>query len=371
MRSRTQASAALVARDLSCPPPTAKWADVMGWLRAVPPGANADEAGPIPQDGEDSKIAPHTYIMSTMDYRRPDARREKRCTRESDPEAGVFIDCGFAPPPAAPNLESLPISPELQSLVDAIAEAYCARCRDSATMGEGEGDWRAHASDTVMGGLRRYKDFAKILRVNGSDKPWRTELKPVRATTVIQRTIMPPPFAISPMAVEPKSPPAPPNQPNSFSSSTGVILNPPFDRQPAQFEPLDTDTLSYTSGYTSHSDPDSLSTPKPDISVGLEHRSFSPSQQSTLNYLETDPHAQTIGLHFPFLIFEAKGNAGLFGAQNQAAVGAACMLRILDLVHCRDLVVWSVTTKDPYMSCGSTIGIRRKITRAFTWGCGG
>jgi hypothetical protein len=41
-----------------------------------------------------------------------------------------------------------------------------------------------------------------------------------------------------------------------------------------------------------------------------------------------------MGLHFPFLIFEAKGNAALFGAQNQAAIGAACMLRILDLVRC-------------------------------------
>ncbi|KAK7178185.1 transposase [Paraphaeosphaeria sporulosa] len=180
----------------TCPAPTtAKWADVMGWLRVVPLGANAEEAGPIPQDEKD-----------------PDAKAIRQPHEETDRVS-------------------------------------------------------QHLSQR---GRRR---------------------------------------------------------PNSFSSSTGVIINPPFDRQPAQFEPLDIDTLSYTSAYTSHSDPGSLSTPKPDIS--------------------TDPHEQTIGLHFPFLIFEAKGNAGLFGAQNQAAVGAACMLRILHLVYCHDLVVWSVTTEGP------------------------
>ncbi|KAL5374994.1 hypothetical protein PMIN06_011933 [Paraphaeosphaeria minitans] len=245
-------------------------------------------------------------------------------------EAGVFIDCEFAPPPAARNLESITVE----------------ECRVSDRKGQGEGDWRASASVTVMNKLQRYESFAKVLNVNGSDKPWRTDLKPVRATVNIQRTVMPPPFAISPMAVGPKDLTTP-DQSNSFSSRAGVILNPPFDDTPARSEQLDGDTLSYTSGCTSLSDPDSLSTPKPDICVGLEHRWFSPLQQSTLNSLDTDPHAQTMGLHFPFLIFEAKGNAGLFGAQNQAAVSAACMLRILDLVDCADMVVWSVTTEGP------------------------
>jgi hypothetical protein len=40
-----------------------------------------------------------------------------------------------------------------------------------------------------------------------------------------------------------------------------------------------------------------------------------------------------MGLRFPFLIAETKGlslNGGLVAAQNQAAIGAACMLKILD-----------------------------------------
>jgi hypothetical protein len=201
-----------------------------------------------------------------------------------------------------------------------------------------------------MNKLRRYEGFATVLNCNGSNKPWRVELKPERATAVIHRTVMPPPFAMSPIVVDPKgSTLAMPDHLLSLSSSASVILNPPIDDPPAHFEAPESDTLSYASGYTSNSnsDPDSLSTPKPDICVGLEHKSFSTPQQKTLNWLKTDPHAQAIGLHFPFLIFEAKGNAGLFSAQNQAAVGAACMLRVLDLVSCGDTVVWSVATEGP------------------------
>jgi hypothetical protein len=311
---------------------------VMGWLRAVPPGASAEaqeELRPTPEEGEDSTAAPHKHT-GAMEYQRSDTRRNRKLQtrrRSVSPtkkpteyrsiflsEAGVFIDCEFACPASAPKLDALAVAPELQLLVDRIAQDYCEECRDSARKGHGEGDWRTSASVTVMNKLRRYECFASVLNINGSD--------------------------LSPMVVEPKGAAAPPDQPSSFPSSAGVVCNPPFE-QPTHCEPPDSDTLSYTSGCTSHSDPDALSTPKPDICVGLEHRSFSPAQQSTLNYLETDPHAQTMGLHFPFLIFEAKGNAGLFGAQNQAAVGAACMLRILGLVRCGDMVVWSTTTEGP------------------------
>ncbi|KAL5372017.1 hypothetical protein PMIN02_012703 [Paraphaeosphaeria minitans] len=346
--------------------PTSQWANVMGWLRAVPSGASPEKPRITPRKCLGTKIHPHTYSIPAMDSRGLDTRRGRKLQtrkRSVSPtkkpteyrsillsEAGIFIDCNFEAPDSAPNLEELAVPSELRLLVDRIAKEYCEECRDSAMKGQGEGDWRANASVTVMNKLRRYESFAKILNVNGSDKPWRAELKPERATTVIQRMVMPPSITISPMVVEPKdSTAAAPDQPDSFSSSAGVIFKPPFDNRPAHFETLDNDTLSYTSRYTStsNSDPESLSTPKPDICVGLEHRSFQPSQQQTLNYLKTDPHAQAIGLHFPFLIFEAKGNAGLFGAQNQAAVGAACMLRILDLVSCGDMVAWSVATEGP------------------------
>jgi hypothetical protein len=346
-------------------PTTARWADVMGWLRAVPLGANAEEAPPNLQHHEESKIPQHS--IPTMEHRRLDTCRDRKMhtrKRSASPtkkpgeyrsillcEAGVFIDCEFIPSPATPILDALTVPPELQSLVDGIAEAYCEECREGAMNGEGEGDWRANASVTVMGGLRRYKDFAKVLKINGSDRPWRTDLKPVRATTVNQRAVVPPPFTISPAAVEPKDAGMTTlDQSSSFSSSAGLVFNPYFDNRPVDLEYLNSDSLSHTSGYTlstMSSNPESLSTPKPDICVGLDHRWFSPSQRSTLNCLGTDPHASTMGLHFPFLLFEAKGNAGLFGAQNQAAVGAACMLRILDLISYSDVVVWSVTTEGP------------------------
>ncbi|KAF1998216.1 hypothetical protein P154DRAFT_524154 [Amniculicola lignicola CBS 123094] len=364
-------------RRLSLPatcaaPTTAKWAGVMGWLHAVPRGTSAEEARPNPHHHEDSKI-PLDSILTMECHPRPQSsnpsRREKKTQirkRSDSPtkkpgeyrsillsEASIFIDREFAPPSAAPNLESLTVPPEMQNLVDDIAKTYCEECRESAMSGSGEGSWRANASVTVMSKLRRFRSFAEVLKVNGSGKLWQAELKPVRATALPQTTVAPPPFTISPVAVEPKDLGTTLllDRPYSFSSSAGPIVCPPIDRPPADLASINSDSLSYTSGYTSttfKTDAESLSTPKPDICVGLAHEWFPTNHQSTLNYLKTDPHTSAMGLHFPFLIFEAKGNAGLFGAQNQAAVGAACMLRILDLIHCgEDRVVWSVTTEGP------------------------
>ena len=81
-----------------------------------------------------------------------------------------------------------------------------------------------------------------------------------------------------------------------------------------------------------------ISTPKPDITVGLAHTTFQPGQQRSLVVHQTsqtilsDPHAADMGLRFPFLIVEAKGlslNGSLVSAQNQAAVSGAAMLAIL------------------------------------------
>ncbi|KAF1949666.1 hypothetical protein CC80DRAFT_555136 [Byssothecium circinans] len=173
------------------------------------------------------------------------------------------------------------------------------------------------------------------------------ELKPVRATALLQTTVVPPPFTISPMVIEPKDlgTVSLPDRPYSVSSSAGPIICPPINSPPADLESLNSNSLSYTSGYTSttlKTDPESLSTPKPDICIGLAHGWFPTNHQPTLNYLKTDPHASVMGLHFPFLIFKAKGNADLFGAQNQATVGTTSMLRILDLIRCgEDTVVWN------------------------------
>ena len=85
-------------------------------------------------------------------------------------------------------------------------------------------------------------------------------------------------------------------------------------------------------------DPNRVSIPKPDIALGLAHASFSQLHGKILwdlqdrNRVFSEPHQSGIGLHFPFLIIEAKGLAigsNMVGAQNQAAVDAACALNIL------------------------------------------
>ncbi|KAF9738114.1 hypothetical protein PMIN01_03397 [Paraphaeosphaeria minitans] len=85
-------------------------------------------------------------------------------------------------------------------------------------------------------------------------------------------------------------------------------------------------------------DPNCISVPKPDIAIGLSHASFCKLQGKILWEFQdndrgfSEPHQSGIGLHFPFLIAEAKGLAmgsNLAGPQNQAAVDAACALNIL------------------------------------------
>lgn len=85
-------------------------------------------------------------------------------------------------------------------------------------------------------------------------------------------------------------------------------------------------------------DPSRVSIPKPDIALGLAHTSFARLHGKILwdlqdsNRVLSEPHQSTIGLHFPFVVMEAKGLAigsNMFGAQNQAAVDGACALTIL------------------------------------------
>jgi hypothetical protein len=98
-----------------------------------------------------------------------------------------------------------------------------------------------------------------------------------------------------------------------------------------------TPSIAYTTS-TEAADPFYVLTPKPDIVVGLEDRAFAPmhrvrlAKHQSLGSILSDPHTATMGLRFPFLIAEMKGlsfNGGLVAAQNQAAIGAACMLQIL------------------------------------------
>lgn len=203
-----------------------------------------------------------------------------------------------------------------------------------------------------------------MLKTSASEKPWRAELKPVRSTATHLPRPMPPPILLPYQAPETQAVlvaplPSPSGlsgiAPPAFNGAVSVTL----DSNPAltAFH-IDTlsDTLSDTMSTTTTStiltgtddDPEALSTPKPDLSVGLAHTWFATPHQRLLAqpWIQSDPHQARIGLHFPFLIFEAKGSGSLFGAQNQAAVGAACMLKILDTLGCADVVL-SVTTEGP------------------------
>lgn len=102
-------------------------------------------------------------------------------------------------------------------------------------------------------------------------------------------------------------------------------------------------SIAYTAS-TEAGDPFYILTLKLDIVVGLEDRAFTPTHRLRLakhqnsGSILSDPHTAAMGVRFPFLIAETKGlslNGGLVAAQNQAAIGAACMLRILDDLECQ------------------------------------
>ncbi|KAF2844081.1 hypothetical protein T440DRAFT_410872, partial [Plenodomus tracheiphilus IPT5] len=105
-----------------------------------------------------------------------------------------------------------------------------------------------------------------------------------------------------------------------------------------------------------------LTTPRPDILVGLAWHSFTELHQVLLGewqdngHLLSEPQLVQHGLHFPFLLVEAKGLAtsgNMMGAENQAAVGGACALNILNaLQHLEPSsplarIVFSISTEGP------------------------
>ncbi|KAF2456353.1 hypothetical protein BDY21DRAFT_422200 [Lineolata rhizophorae] len=65
----------------------------------------------------------------------------------------------------------------------------------------------------------------------------------------------------------------------------------------------------------SSENPNSLETPKPDITLGLAHASFGSFRRAVLMLLQdechvlSDPHQMEIGLRFSFVFIESKGGA--------------------------------------------------------------
>ncbi|KAF2850639.1 hypothetical protein T440DRAFT_554817 [Plenodomus tracheiphilus IPT5] len=206
-----------------------------------------------------------------------------------------------------------------------LAETYRAQCRSLASDCSGEGEWRSCIYSILINPLS--KRWSPVLKISASEKPWNRYLKPavLRLPTLGARLSFPIVF-----------PPPPSAALGPFPSPTAT---------PSQDDLSTSSVVSTTTSDYSTDDDLHLSTPKPDITVGLASDCITKAlnlSQDILLHLQTDPnnaqpfvsdpHQVPLGLRFPFLIVEAKGlNTGsnLIHAQNQAAVAAASALNIL------------------------------------------
>jgi hypothetical protein len=218
--------------------------------------------------------------------------------------------------------------------IRAIAQEYLGRCRELTKTCKGEAEWKSlllagpvHRLVTLLG--------SDMLMTSASDKPWLAALKPRQPSlqelfSSASPQFMPPGRASSSFGSSQNLP---------GTTSTPTAFN--YNTAPPQAEPSES-TVTTTTTVTSIDENDtssSLTTPKPDISIGLNRSSFKELHQRLLADLQdtgrllSEPHAVQLGLHFPFLLVEAKGlttSGNIIGAENQAAVGGACALRILD-----------------------------------------
>ncbi|KAF2006573.1 hypothetical protein P154DRAFT_481360 [Amniculicola lignicola CBS 123094] len=215
----------------------------------------------------------------------------------------------------------------VQTTVSELAEKYCHKSRQMAKDCAGEGQWKSSLLAGLVEPMQElWPDIAKL---SAYKMPWIAELRPT-----------PPSFEDMLDSVPLLS----------SRTKSQTPLPPPQDAVLPQTPILSSSNAP--SDFTTD-DPNRVSIPKPDIAVGLAHASFSQLQGKMLwdlqdrNRVLSEPHQSAIGLHFPFLVIEAKGLAigsNMVRAQNQAAVDAACALNIL-----RDLKL----TASANMSCTS------------------
>jgi hypothetical protein len=248
---------------------------------------------------------------------------------------------------------------ELADTVSQIADVYCDECRELARKPGSEPEYRTHLYGDVVEKLARIPPWRRPLSANCSDKLWRASLKPLPLTST--RALPPlvwPTLSLNPVAA--KSQDASQSTPNSLDSNI-IHVRPygdPFNfaHPPPAIELSDSSTNS-----TSEID-GTITTPKPDITVGISLDAFGPKHTAVLNYWQvnkvvlSDPHAIQGDMRFPFLIIEAKGlatNGNLIGAQNQAAGGGTCAIRLLESLAVQDpagvsgapRIVFSLTTE--------------------------
>lgn len=229
-------------------------------------------------------------------------------------------------------------------VIQELTRQYCEESRILAKKCAGEHEWRSQLFLGLLQPLSRLQP--DVLMLSASEKresaaltlrgffqlgakhlgiAWIPGLKP---TAPSPYDSIPPP--IPPFGKAAAQPPNPTSTnlatPQTQSTASSLSNTPIISAPPTA--PSD----------TSSANPNDLSTPKPDITLGLEHTSFTPSQRRVLMLLQdecrvlSDPHQAQIGLRFPYFLVECKGGAAggnLIGAQNQAAVDGACALNIL------------------------------------------
>ncbi|KAK7177442.1 hypothetical protein PSPO01_16511 [Paraphaeosphaeria sporulosa] len=277
--------------DMMAAPPTPRSASVSS-SRGRRSSKHSARASRTPSPSK--RTSPQTYRTQNMSY------------------AGILIDDLIELPQEmerrvrhildAETLEDVIGTTEHESQLAPHMKGFLDQSRHNARSCSLEGDWKASLF-SLMGDLAQGN-----VQCHTSEKLWNADLKP------------------SPPGVA---------QPDDESGASTPRFHSRNPRSPTSIH----NQLPDFQGRTEAADLFYISTPKPDIVVGLEDRAFAPTHRVRLakhqsfGSILSDPHTAAMGLRFPFLIAETKGlslNGGLVAAQNQAAIGAACMLKILD-----------------------------------------
>ncbi|KAF2624875.1 hypothetical protein BU25DRAFT_347015 [Macroventuria anomochaeta] len=233
------------------------------------------------------------------------------------------------------------------SEVNQLAVVYRDECRELARKTGSEPEYRTHLYGDVVEKLARIQPWRRTLSANCSDKLWLASLKPPNPTPILALP-WPPLSANAHVSLE--------SCQSSFDSNI-IHVRPdsiPFNltSPPVSTEPSEPSSASDVDG--------TITTPKPDITVGISREAFSRNHAPLLDYWQShkvvlsDPHTTQGDMRFPFFIIEAKGlstDGNLIGAQNQAAGGGTCAIRLLASLAAQDpendapRIVFSCTTE--------------------------
>lgn len=261
--------------------------------------------------------------------------------------------------------------PETQARLAALAATYQAESRLNARECSLEGNWKSILF-TLMRNIALLAPGTLCLDM--SEKAWISDLKPAAPSLEGLQEVGEEgdsDLRISSAAPTPSASTLIDFNSPATAAVTTVSPNASFPGRVPSLPPSKY-SCTYSSVYSQStttttslnaSDPFHISTPKPDITVGLEETDFSLLHQRRLvNYQKSgtilsDPHAAFMGMRFPFLVVETKGlsvHGNLVSAQNQAAISGASMLRILkDLSETTDShptsppLCFSIVTEGP------------------------